>query len=66
VTAADDPTLGGLLGPEPKRVEGALSLDCSVCGRDIRHGRPYVMVSPGIFRHRGPCVVVRAPCQAPS
>jgi hypothetical protein len=33
VTAADDPTLGGLLGPEPKRAESCADKTTPVCGR---------------------------------
>jgi hypothetical protein len=37
VTAADDPTLGGLLGPEPKRVEVCTASGCD--RRDTIWGR---------------------------
>jgi hypothetical protein len=36
VTAADDPTLGGLLGPEPKRACSGYSLTLSYEGRNRR------------------------------
>lgn len=31
---------------------------CGRCGRPIYVGRPYVMVGPGVFAHRGPCRTV--------